>query len=80
MFWGQGGIQQPFFLSFIFFPDTNSKSIAIKRKEGQGGSAYSRLTNQVENLSMVGNTHLLKFLLRVLRGGGKGGKDVNIFL
>jgi hypothetical protein len=36
MFWWQGDIQQPFFLSFIFFPDTNSKSIAIKRKKGQG--------------------------------------------
>jgi hypothetical protein len=49
MFWGQGDIQQPFFLSFIFSPDTNPKSIAIKRKKGQGGSTYSRLTNEVEN-------------------------------
>jgi len=79
MFWGKGNIQQPFFLSFIFFPDTNSKSIAIKRKKGQGGSTYPRLTNQVENLTMVGKTHLFLFLLRV-GGGGKGGKDVNIFL
>jgi hypothetical protein len=55
---GQGIIKQPFFLSFfIFFPDTNPKSIAIKRKKGQAGSTYSRLTNQLENLTMVGNTH-----------------------
>jgi hypothetical protein len=36
MFWGQGDIQQPFFLCFLFSPDTNPKSIAIKRKKGQG--------------------------------------------
>ncbi len=58
-----------FFPSFIFFSDANPKSIAIKRKKGQGGSTYSRLTNQVENLTMVGYTHLFLFLLRVGRGG-----------
>jgi len=67
-----GDIQQPFFHFFILFPDTNSKSIAIKRKEGQGGSGNSRLTNQVEILTMVGNTHLFLFLLRVRRGGQRG--------
>jgi hypothetical protein len=73
MFWGQGDIQQPFFLSFFhFFPNTNSKSIAIKRKKGQGGSTYSRLTNQVENITMVGNTHLFLFLLWVGRRGQGG--------
>ncbi len=72
MFWGQGDIQQPFFLSFIFFPDTDPKSIAIKRKKGQGGEACSRLTNEVENLTMVGNTHLFLFLLRVGRRGQGG--------
>jgi hypothetical protein len=73
MFWGQGNIQQRFFLCFIFFLDTNSKSIAIKRKKGQGGSTYSRLTNQVENLTMVGNTHLFSFLLQVGREEGARG-------
>jgi hypothetical protein len=73
MFWGQGDIQQPFFLSFIFFPDTNSKSIAIKRKKRQGGSTYSTLTNQVENLTMVGNTNLFSFLLQVGREEGARG-------
>jgi hypothetical protein len=68
---GAGNIQQPFFLSFIFFPDTNPKSIAIKRKKGQGGSTYSRLTNQVENLTMVGNTNLFLFRLQVGRRGVK---------
>jgi hypothetical protein len=80
MFWGQGDIHQPFFLSFIFFPHTNPKSIAIKRKKGQGGSTYTTLTNQVENLTMVGKTHLFLFLLRVGRRGQGGGKDVKIFL
>jgi hypothetical protein len=72
MFWGQGDIQQPFFLSFIFFPDTNPKSIIIKKKKGQGGSTYSKLTNQVENLTMVGNTNLFLFPF-FIAGGEKGG-------
>jgi len=72
MFWGQGDTQQPFFLSFNFSPDTNPKSIAIKRKKGQARSTYSTLTNQVENLAMVGNAHLFLFLLRVGRWGQGG--------
>jgi hypothetical protein len=72
MFWGRGIYNNlSFFLSF-FFLDTNPKSIAIKRKKGQGGSTYSRLTNQVENLTMVGYTHLSLFLLRIGGGGARG--------
>ncbi len=71
---GAGGYTNnlSFFLSFIVFPDTNPKFIAIKRKKGQGGSTYSRLTNQVENLTMVGNTYFFLFLLQVGRTGQGG--------